>query len=237
MRILGMVVAAAAASLATASAAHADCALVVLGPEPITRAGAKIPADGGVLVGTGVASERTPSKGDPSQVKYKATAGSKTVSLVTASLAPGLTVYRPKPAMTGALTLQAGKTKLAVTFDKAKGAALHAPDATAVTVTSSPSLRGGASVSVSVAVASVPDAAAALVVYQIKDEEHVPISYGVPAHDKTGATTVIVYRSGGHCAVPDVPNQAAPVAGDDVVLAWADAYGRLSPVSAPVHVQ
>ena len=117
--------------------AAADCAISELGPELLTRAGAKIPADGGILVGWSASTDRkTPEKGDPSQHAYKAVAGSKTVSLVMASLAPGLTVYRPKPSVVGALSVKNGKAALVdVTFDKAKGAALPAPEVTALALT------------------------------------------------------------------------------------------------------
>jgi hypothetical protein len=217
--------------LAAARIARADCAISELGPELLTRAGAKIPADGGILVGWNASTDRkTPSKGDPSQQSYKASAHGKSVSLVSASLAPGLTVYRPRPALVGALSV---KALVDVTFDKGKGAALPAPDVTAVALTEGKARYGVAYTTATAAVAAVPDAAVALVIYATADDEHVPISFGRPAHDKTGATTVVVFE-GAHDCETLPPAMRAPVAGDEVELAWVDAFGRLSPLSKPV---
>jgi hypothetical protein len=216
---------------ATARVAAADCALEELGPELITRAGAKIPADGGILVGWHASTSlKAAAKGDPSQHAYKATAGGKTVSLIEASLAPGLTVYRPKPAVVGALSV---KSLVDVTFEKAKGAALPAPDVSAVVLAEGKARYNATYTSVTASVAAVPDAAVALVLYAMADEEHVPLSFGTPAHDKRGATTVLVFE-GAHNCEANPPAMRAPAAGDEVVLAWVDAFGRISPVSQPV---
>jgi len=222
----------------TAGPVAADCAVQELGPDVLTRTGAKIPADGGILVGwTASTDQKTPAKGDPSQHAYKASAGKQPVSLVMASLAPGLTVYRPKPAVVGALSVKSGKTSvLDVTFDKAKGAALPAPDVTALVLTSGVARYAEPYAIVTASVAAVPDAAVALVVYAMADEEHVPITFGRPAHDKPGATTVLVFTGAHNCGgVP--PGMRGPSAGDEVTLAWVDAFGRLSPLSKPVKTQ
>ena len=226
-------------ALAAAPAAHATCAFLELGPSAITRTDAKLPADGGILVGVGASTTHKPVAGDPSQAKLKATAGGKAVPMIMASLAPGLTVYRPEHAVVGAVAVAGADTPLTVTFAKDKGPALAAPVVTAVvstsTLSSDRSGMGGSEVTV-VAVKGVPDAAIALVVYRMKDEEHVPITYGNPAHNLTGATTVEVYRSGGHCRGPVLPGQDYPAADEVVTLAWVDRTGRLSPLSAPIKI-
>ncbi len=232
--------AALAIALAAAPAAHATCAFLELGPSAITRTGAKLPADGGILVGVGASTSHKPVAGDPSQAKLKATAGGKAVPMIMASLAPGLTVYRPEHAIVGAVAVAGADTPLTVTFAKDKGPALAAPVVTSVVSTESMSggPRGGMESSelTVVAVKGVPDAAVALVVYRMKDEEHVPITYGNPAHDKAGATTIEVYREGGHCRGPVLEGQEFPAADLQVTLAWVDSTGRLSPLSAPIKI-
>jgi hypothetical protein len=219
--------------------ATADCARSELGPELITRAGAKLPADGGILVGWSASTDyKKPANSDPSQHAYKASGpGGKTVSLVMASLAPGLTVYRPKPVLAGALSVKDGKAVLVeVTVEKRKTAALPAPDVTAVTLTSAAARYGETYSIVTAAVASVPDSAVALIIYGQGDDEHVPLSFGRPAHDKQGATTVVVFTGAHNCST--VPGaMRAPAAGDQVELAWVDAVGRLSALSAPLSAK
>ena len=228
-----------AATGSALTGAYADCAMAELGPNLVTRTGAKLPADGGILVAAGVSTDHKPVPGDPSQPKLKATFGGKPVALVIESLAPGLTVYRPEHPLVGAVAVAGAANPLTVTFGKDKGPALVAPAVTAVVSTVVMDLgRHGAegSETTVVAVKSVPETAVAVIVYHMKDEEHVPITYGSPAHDKTGATTIEVYREGGHCRGPGMPGQAFPQPQEVVTLAWVDASGRLSPLSAPIKV-
>ncbi|HEY4239284.1 MAG TPA: hypothetical protein VGM88_05685 [Kofleriaceae bacterium] len=204
-----------------ARTADASCAFVELAPSVLTPRDAKIPADGGVVVGFDrklPSGPKADAGGDPSV--SSALAFGETAA-VRESLAPGLTVYRPRTgASRGAkLELTAGGKRIAAFDSGPAAAALPAPIVESVAVESS--FRGTATVRAHLG-ADAPAGAVALIVYGAGGA----LTYGQP-----GATRDIVVREGGHCSFPP---GSAPKTGDHVTLAWVDASGHVSARSKPV---
>jgi hypothetical protein len=215
-------------ALLSPASADAKCAMVELGPKVITATTAKIPTNGGVLVGWDNAHDNVRTEGDPSvQKSWKATAGGKPVELAIETLAPGLSVYRPKS--TAGFALSDGKQALG-TFTRATTAAadLPAPEITALTLDARRGRRGGSEFSVSATFAKVADAAVAVILYRGKTA----LSFGMVEHD---GNKIVVDDGPHHCSFPP-PGTTLPANGDAVTLAWVDAFGHVGATSAAITI-
>jgi hypothetical protein len=221
-----------AALWASAASSEAKCAMVELGPAMITPATAKVPADGGVLVGWTSSHDYGRTDGDPSVRKtWKATAGGQPVELVIETLAPGLSVYRPKTK--DAFVLGDGKQQLGSFARVAAGKLdLPAPAPQALVLDARPGRYGSSEFSISATFASIPDAAVAVILYRA-GKPRVALSFG--SVDR-GQKQVLVYDGPHHCSFPP-PGTTQPAKDDRVVLAWVDAFGHVSDPSAALEVK
>ncbi len=217
--------------------AGAKCARVEQVPLVLTTEGAKISADGGVLVGwQDTTDDVGPTRGDPSSpAGWSGELDGKAAALARTQLAPGLGVYKPAQPARGALVLRdaKGAAQAHVTLG-ANHVALAAPKVSRVEAVTRKGFRG-IDTDVIAYVDGVPDDAVALIVSTTGGDAHA-LSFGRPAHDRQGATSVVVYAHPGHCG--SLPNGTVAAArGDKVTLAWVDASGILSPASAAIAVQ
>ncbi len=232
---------AAAAALAPSTVSTAKCMRTELAPVVLTKADSKLPSDGGILVGWENSTTADETKGDPSvQAGWTATAGGKPAALTVTTLAPGLTVYTPAKPVAGKYTLADAKHKglvtvvLGTTPADAK-TALAAPKVTHVVFYGQTGRNRFDTTSLVAAVESVPDAAVALIIYSQVGTSHAA-SFGLVAHDKQGATTVLVVPSQGHCGRLPAGTEAVPV-GAKTTFAWVDAAGHVSPQSPAIVVE
>ena len=149
-------------------------------------------------------------------------------------LAPGLALVAPKvPPPDSALVLEdtAGKPIIAVT----RGGAQLTPPAPKVkslsVVSPQPALHGPSSTTTLVVSASPPKSTIAVLVYDPKAaiaRAWAPIN--------AGKETAFVLDEAHSCAWT-IEGTRAVATGDHVVLAWLDASGAISPMSAPVTVR
>ena len=234
---------AAAAAIAAAAdpEATAKCQRTELGPVVLTKPDAKLPRDGGILVGWENSTTAEQTKGDPSvQPTWTAIANGKPIALALTTLAPGLTLYTPAKPAVGKLALADAKhTVLATVIVGGSPAdaktALDAPKVTHAFLKTFNEGRMHDQTSLTAAVESVPDAAVALVVYSHIGPAHAA-SFGRVPHDKQGATTVLVAASAGHCG-RNPPDTEAALVGGKITFAWVDAAGHVSPQSALLAVE
>jgi hypothetical protein len=213
----------------------AKCARTELVPVVLTKADTSMKMDGGVVVGWESSMDYDgPQDGDPSvQPKWTGQLAGKDIELTRTTLAPGLTLYAPASVLIGkqfALRDAKAKTLVTVTLASPKPKGPDAPKVTRVESVTRPGLRGDET-DVTAYVAGVPDDAVALIVTAGKTAT----SFGRPAHDKQGATHVVVYASPGHCG-SNPPGETAPAVGSKVTLTWVDNSGRRSDASSEVTV-
>jgi len=214
-------------------AADAKCARTELVPKLLTTRDRNLPADGGVLVGyeNQVYDQSGPhTTGDPSEAAWVGKSGKGKVALARTSLAPGLSVY--KPAGSGAITIENGAGATVGTFTRDPKAAkntMTAPVAIDVALSVDKNPRWS-SRHVNVHLKAAPPAAAAAVIVYSGDTA---ISFVTLPDTHDALTTFDAFVDGGHCgSVPD--GGRPPTKGEKVTFAWVDAFGRLSPKSAPV---
>ncbi|MEZ4403952.1 MAG: hypothetical protein R3B06_28265 [Kofleriaceae bacterium] len=227
------------------SPASAKCARVLLVPQVLTHPADAIPAGGGVLVGysdsTDGGAERY-ADGDPAaHTDWSMVVGKRRIRPRLEVLAPGLAVYRPTATRTARpqplrLREADGREVGAFTTTRATRAfAVEAPQLGSVTAVITPSGRryGGTTTTVTATVANVPADAVAIIAYRAGKGTPLPVSWSRVA---AGATSVALYESPGRCA-SDPVGRVAPAAGDTIVVAWVDAFGRRSPMSQPIVVK
>ena len=199
-----------------------------LAPHVLTPAHAKLPADGGVLVGWEAQIDyQRPANKTPLAPTYKLSAG----DTVADPIAPGVYVYHQTKPAAGKLSLLDGKTTVASfeQTDKTITAPLAAPTVSAARMTASDEKYRGIYRTLDVDVAQVPDEAAGVILY---DSHRVALAFDTVAHDKQGATTVQAFHDAPRCSFnPD--GMLAPNDGDKVAIAWVDAYGRVGKPSTP----
>lgn len=217
-----------ATALAISADARAECAMTELVPVRLTPDGAKLPTDGGVLVGYQSHRPEKTAHG-PLAASFKATDGKAAIELAVRQIAPGVFVYSAKDPSKGSFTLMDGKTKVG-TF--ARGATdkndLAAPDATAGRL----HMESGFHAIVErfdVDVAAIPDGALGVIVY---DDKGTATSFETVPHDRTGKTTIQPFRTPSRCSF-DPDGRVAPKVGAKVTIAWVDQFGRIGP---PSHV-
>lgn len=227
-----------AAALAAAAPrpVRADCAQPSLGPVVLTTRDTRLPEGGGVLVGWSqdVSRNAVDLKDDPSNLSgAQATSGGAPAALTRASLAPGLSVYRAAGAGPLVLMDRVGVPLGTFTRDGQRAAPMPAPRPTSLLL-EHPRVRYGESTRATLTLAEPPPAgAAAIVLYRRTKAGPRAIAFALVPDAHDGLTSLEVFSPGGHCTVPP-PGTEAPVERDRVAFAWVDAFGRTSPVSAPV---
>lgn len=213
----------------------AKCARPSAGSEILTPAKATVAADGGVLVAAATqhGSQLSGSE-DGKNPRWRFTAAEKQVEIEMVPLAPGLFRYRPVRALAGAAALVDGKTtKLDVTFSATKPALLPAPVVTAVRYHTERLVRGGFSERVQATFkTAAPADAVAVVVFAVTKNGNEPRSW---MRIDEGTLQTLVAGTAGRCD-PGVPGEIISKPGDSIALAWVDAHGRLSKLSATTTV-
>lgn len=183
-----------------------------------------VPADGGgIVVATLSVPYSTPATGDALQKSFGFLTGRDLMQPVITVLAPGLVVYgvRPGTRTTGELVDGTGGVIANLTVTKDKVARLPAPKLKEVVhFDDGPGGTKRTQATTARLDGPAPADAVALVVYNGKNT---PKSWG-PV--ETDITSIEIY-SHRRCEV--LPNGTLPSkAGDKVMLAWVDKYGRLS---------
>ena len=232
-----VVVAVVVASLQPAAAL---CISMGLQASVLTTRDTVLPPDGGVLVGYQSGRDNDDTSGDPSnQPGWTASEGKATIALSRVSLAPGLSVYRPAAGTGGELILKDKKGTALGRFTrdpKAARSTLGAPRPKSLAVSVEQVRRGNRVHAVAHLLAAPPRLAFALIVYRIDKDSAKALSFvRLPdTHDEL--TELDVFEDAGRCGT--LPQGSVPpAAGDKIGLAWADAYGRVSPISAPIVVK
>ena len=223
----------------TPGSAEAKCARTEHRPKILTTRDTNIPDDGGVMVGWTsevYSDEDDHPVGDPSdQPTWTATDGKKPVALARVSLAPGLSVYRPAHG-TGKIIVKskAGATLGTFAHDpKAAANTMASPQVIGVALSTDKAMRWSERHAMTKLKVAPPVAAIALITYRVTAKGNEPISFVTIADTHDTLTSLDAFQDAGHCGGV-VGGSAPPNAGDKVVFAWVDAFGRLSPVSAPV---
>lgn len=207
------------AAAAATPAVAAPCALIENRAAVLTPDGAAIADGGGIVVGTMPDAQRDmPDRGAPSTWKVAGKAAS------LRHVAPGLDVI----AATGPATVSGADGKPIASVKHGAPAALDAPKLTAVTSFTSQTRHPWTRVDALLA-GDPPAAAVALVVFDKAGTTARSWSRAIG-----NARDVTVFFSSGCERYPDGTSGAG--VGDDVTLAWLDASGRLSKLSAPVTV-
>ncbi len=209
-----------AALLASTTAAAAPCAIIENHPVILTQSGAVIGDGGGIVIGTQPDYQRTSKLRAVADLRF----ADKSTPVVK-QLAPGLDLL---VVSTAAATLESadGKPLLSVGHGKARD--LDAPKVTAIRRTS-PKQAKHPYVMIDAEVGDAPAGVLALVVFD--QAGTTARSWGSVT---ANAKTVNIYNQGS-CAMLVAGTLDSSV-GDQVRLAWVDAAGRLSKLSAPVAV-
>ncbi|MCX5742774.1 MAG: hypothetical protein NT062_09785 [Proteobacteria bacterium] len=233
-----------AVALAPTPAALAKCAMQELVAQLITPTTGKLPADGGILVGFAHATNGDDELTDPlAKPTWKFTSGGKPVDVTRVALAPGLTVYRPRPGSPITSIRVADKKRvireLARDATATAAPSVVAPRVTKLEITTRSSGRGPARTATATVADPIPNDAVAVIVYAERGTAAKPapvaISFGTIGVHNPKARTVIPWADPSRCAF-NPPGMEAPPTGAKVTLAWVDAYGRVSRSSAPIEV-
>ena len=216
--------------------ADARCAMTELAPAPITQNNDALPADGGILVGFTSIVQGPKLDGDPSrQPGWTFVAGSKPIDLAIDTLAPGLTLYRPKPGTSPIVVSNAdGKQLLAVARDGAASPPLKAPRPIRIATSFERGGRIARRQLVATLATPAPETAVAVILYAERDTTHVALSFNLL--DRVERSTVVPYTDPRKCAW-NPPGMASAKPGDLVTLAWVDGAGHVSPPSPPIQVE
>ena len=223
------------AAVALSPAADAKCARNVAVPVILTTRDTKLPDDGGVLVGW------QPSFDDPSaamtgdptdQPTWTATDGKTKLVLTRVALAPGLSMY--KVTGTGEVTLTA-KQPLGTFHHDAKAGAntMAAPALSSMVFVKQKAVRWAERTATAHFKSAPPAAAAAVIVYSVTAKGNTPIGFATLPDTHDTLTEIATFHDRGHCDVL-LDSARPPNPGENVVVAWVDSFGRLSPTSKPV---
>ena len=204
--------------------ADAKCAMTELIPSLITDKAATVPGDGGVLVGyTTEVGRDEAAPADPSLPGWKFS-----VEVDHATLAPGLTVYRPKSG--AAVAISDAKGKAIARFKRAGAATtmvLPPPMPKTLVITASRSGRGMRRQLTATLSVPAPDTAVAVILYSTKDGKALSFGRITTVHP----TAVVPWSDPSRCSF-NPPGTAPPSTGDKLVLAYVDQYGRIGATSA-----
>jgi hypothetical protein len=232
----------AAIPLLTPASTTAKCARAEVVPALLTTRDTKLPADGGFLIGwtRTVDANAVTSAGDPSDQPLAAKTGTQPVSLKRVALAPGLSAYFPAT-FRGALAVElpGANSRPAQPFGSftrdgdAKPVAMPAPAAVTVALSQDKTARWQSRHAVVTLSAAPPDAARALITYVTTAGKPVAVTFVTLADTHDTVKTIEAFEDAGHCGFV-VAGSHPPAAGDRVTFAWVDAFGRVSPTSAPI---
>jgi hypothetical protein len=225
--------------------ADARCRPSLPVPQLLTHAADSIPADGGVLIGWTLSSDGDGASfqgHDPAMnPDWVFTTRKRKAKATLEQLAPGLAVYRAT-AMRGnrvvAITLRGGKATIgkfqSSTTSVASTMPAPKPKALALTTTLRDFGRYQADATIATLTleAAIPPDAAAVIVYRVAGTAQTPITWARVAPGPAGGT-VVVYSSPGRCSY-EPPGLAPPASGDNIAIAWVDAFGRRSPLSQTI---
>ncbi len=217
-----------AAALAIApKAAAGDCASMPLEANVVTKAGAEIPSDGGIVVATTWTNgPRAGKNEDPVHSGWRLR-GKKLMAPKIEVLAPGLAVYRVAFDGQAAAELEDDDHKVvaSVTASKAKGA-IPGPKAKSLVFAATMS-RHSSQIATATLSADPPAGAMAIVIVNAKGQA---ISWSSVA-----AGRVQTPYAHNDCAM--LPNgSSAPVVGETVTMFWVMEDGRRSEPSKPIKV-
>lgn len=218
-----------AAALALApKAAAGDCASMPLQAQIVTKAGAELPSDGGILVATTWTNGPLTAKNeDPVHPGWRLR-GKKLVAPTIDLLAPGLAVYRVTFDGQAAMELEDDEHKVVatVTASKAKAAAIGAPKLKSFVFAATMS-RHSSQVATATLTADPPVGASALVVVNAKGQ--------ATSWSSVVAGRVQTPYAHHDCAM--LPNgSSAPVVGETVTMFWVMTDGRRSEPSKAIKV-
>ncbi len=206
--------------------ATAKCAMTELQPSLVTDKAATVPSDGGVLVGFVAEVGQHRADGDPSVTDWKFS-----VAVDHTTLAPGLTVYRPKSGATIAISDAKGKAIAKYARDaKATTMMLPPPMPQKLTITASRSGRGTHRELTAALSSPPPDTAVAVILYSSTAGK--ALAYG-RVHPGADAKAVVPWADPPRCSFSP-SGTTMPTAGDKLVLAWVDQFGRIGKTSAPI---
>ena len=218
-----------AAALALApNVAAGDCASMPLQAQIVTKAGAEIPSDGGILVATRWTNgPMTGTTEDPVHSGWRLR-GKKLTAPKIDLLAPGLAVYRVTFDGPAAMELEDEDHKIVanVSASKAKPSAIAAPKPRSIVFAATMS-RHSSQVATATLTADPPAGASALVIVNAKGQA-TSWSAVVPGR----VQTPYAHQD---CAM--LPNgSSAPVVGEKVTMFWVMTDGRSSAPSKAIKV-
>jgi hypothetical protein len=211
-----------ACGLATAASAK-PCPTMGNFPHPLTRENAEIVEGGGIVVAA--LPERDDGKPDPRGTVAQWRFGNKPAKVT--HVAPGLDVVATSAA--GTLVSKDGDAQVTVKYVPGATPVLPAPVATKLERDAPEHMKHPYVETVATLSADPPAAAIAIVAFDRAGK--VARSWNTVVQNNREAH---IYTSGGCAPLPEgtVDSQV----GDEVVLAWLDASGRLSKLSAPIKV-
>lgn len=244
MKLLPYVLALSCLILAPRIADAGACAQPGWSPTVLTPANQSVPANGGLLVTAfqafGLMGANGASRNqDPSVAAWTLRRGPHTLRFRVDRLAPGLSRYVPIGRAGGEWTLAGHNPKRTVRFHRGSGVRLPAPSVRSVT-------RGtrhwknfrrhrSSSHYVNALVGSVPREAIGVIVYRAAAKPIPMLFKQVPATRPGQRASLALYSTPGRCS-SSMPGVMVPFVGGKVQLRWVDAFGRLSPLSAPIVV-
>lgn len=207
-------------------AAAGDCMMWGLSPKVINPDAAIDAATGGLVVAAVPEARGSLERGDAAIRDWQLATPKGAVKPTITSLAPGLAVYRPPAGATGKLELVDGQRPVAgfsVATDKA--AALGAPKVRAIVFDNR--LNRRVAERLTVELDERPDSALAVIV---AGRDGKPRSWGLVG----SSTSVVVYNAHDCQAMPN--GTVASRTGDQLVVYFVDARGRISAKTKPIRV-
>lgn len=210
------------ALLALAETAHAECVEYGLVAKYVLPVDLALPADGGVVIYSDPVAATRLAKGDPALIpSWTWKSGGKPT---VASLAPGLSVVRPKQ---DALIDDKGVLQISLSAPKAMIKPVEAPKVKSVSYTRSTGRRGGEDVVVQLEAS--PTSAVFIV---LLDDKRAPKSWRMIT--EPGRTELPAYSQAGCIALPNGTRPTKP--GELVRVAFVDHAGRMSAPSPAFKV-
>jgi hypothetical protein len=214
----------------TPSAAAGDCAAMGLSTTVVTKPGATIAGDGGILVAATYEARGSLDPGDRAvHPEWRVRAGKTLVAPQIDVLAPGLAVYRVEiTSQTTPVELENDKHVVvaSVVGSKAKLEVFPAPKLTKLEYHATISRHSSTRIEATLA-GDAPKGAYALV---IADAKGTPRSWGLVASGRTQ----LAYSHSDCGVLPNGTVVSSP--GDQVTLFWVDTEGRRSEPTKPIKL-
>lgn len=215
------------AALAVPAVVRADCIPMDLAARYVTRPGAVIPADGGVLVALTAVDRPAPS-GDSFAGPWTLVAGARRTPLRATDVGPGLRRLELPARARGALVVEGPIGTLEVT--RGEAVALLEQPAVRLVFAHAPAPGETPRVSVNL-VRPVPQGAVAGVLRRHVGARPVPTLRG-----RAQAGTLFVSLNDLPRCTPMLPGSLVPSVGTEVDLVYLDAFGRASAASGRVRL-